>query len=179
LSDGQTYFWQVQANSVSDGSSLYSDCFRFSLGTVAPPAIVSFSPNSGTGLSAVFNAVISDPEGMADLNQVWLLVDKTKSGGGACFVDYQPQLNLLKLRNDSGGAWMLPGLTPGGSGTQSNSQCTLNASTSSAIVSGNQVTLQISVTFASGLPGPLNVYLSASGMSGLTSGLVKVGTWTP
>jgi hypothetical protein len=29
------------------------------------------------------------------------------------------------------------------------------------------------------LPGPLNVYLSASGMSGLTSGLVKVGTWTP
>jgi hypothetical protein len=144
-----------------------------------PPAIVSLSPNSGAGLSVTFSAKYSDPQGAAEINQAWLLVNSGTSGAGGCFVYYHPQANQLFLRNDSGSAWLAPGLTPGGVGSVANSQCTLNASSSSVSMSGNTLTLNVSVTFSASFAGARIVSLYASGLSGLNSGWVKEGTWTP
>jgi hypothetical protein len=147
--------------------------------SVGPPTITSVSPSSGSGLSQVFTAVYSDPNGAADLNEVLLMVNPYVSSSGSCFVYYFPQTNLLYLRNDAGTAWLTPALTPGGSGTVANSQCTLAASTSSANASGNNLTLAVALTFASTVAGPRNVYMNAFGLSGQTSGWVQTGTWTP
>ncbi|MGA3026756.1 MAG: glycoside hydrolase family 44 protein [Bryobacteraceae bacterium] len=146
--------------------------------SAGPPAIVSLTPGSGTGLPAVFSAVYSDPNGAADLNKVLLLVNTSVNEASACYVYYYPQGNQLYLRNDAGTAWLMPALTPGGGGTLANSQCTLNASTSAVSVSGNTLTLKASVTFTSVVVGPRNVYLYASGLSGQNSGWVEKGTWT-
>ena len=91
---------------------------------------------------------------------------------------YQPQGNHLYLANNAG-AWMTPALTPGVAGTASNSQCTLNAGSSSVTTSGNDLTLNVALTFSSTFVGTKNVYLYAAGFSGQSSGWVKEGTWVP
>ena len=144
-----------------------------------PPAIVSLTPDSGTGTLVTFQAVYSDPSGASDLNEILLQVNTTQSSADACYVYYQPKGNHLYLANDAGTAWMTPALTPGTAGTVSNSQCTLDAGSSSFSTPGNDLTLNIALTFNSMVIGTRNVYLYAGGLSGLNSGWVKEGTWTP
>ena len=144
-----------------------------------PPTIVSLTPNSGNGASVTFQAVYADPKGAADLNEILLQVNTSQSSANACYVYYHPQTNQLYLANNAGNAWMTPALTPGVSGTASNSQCTLNAATSSVATSGNDLTLDVALTFSNAVVGQQNVYLYAGGLSGLNSGWVKEGTWTP
>jgi hypothetical protein len=149
--------------------------------TAGPPAIVSLSPNTGSGAAVTFQAVYTDPNGAADLNEILLQVNTGQSAGNACYVYYQPQANQLYLANDAGTVWMTPALTPGVAGTASNSQCTLNAGSSSVSLSGNNLTLDVALSFdiSTTVVGKKNVYLYAGGISGQNSGWVKEGTWTP
>jgi trimeric autotransporter adhesin len=147
--------------------------------SAGPPTVVSLTPSSGSGQSVVFSAVVSDPYGAADLNQVRLLVNSGVNGVGACYVYYSPQAKLLYLRDDANAAWVAPSLTPGGSGTVANSQCTLSASSSTVSTSANNMVLNASITFASNLTSSRNVYLYAGGLSGLNSGWVNSGSWVP
>ena len=142
-----------------------------------PPAIVSLSPNSGAGMSVTFQAVYSDPNGAAGLNEILLQVNAAQSSSGACYVYYQPQANLLYLFNND--AWMTPGLTPGAAGTVSNSECTLSAGSSSVTTAGNDLVLNVALTFSDTFVGSKNVYLYAAGLGGLATGWVEKGSWTP
>jgi len=178
LSNGTTYFYKVATVNAGGTSGLSSEAAA-KPASAGPPTIVSLTPNSGTGQPVVFSAVYSDPNGAADLNQVLLLVNTSLTLAGGCYVYYYPQGNQLFLSNNAGTAWLTPALTPGGSGTLANSQCTLNASSSTASTSGNNLTLGVSLTFASTMVGSRNVYLYGSGLSGQNSGWVKSGTWTP
>jgi FG-GAP-like repeat/Beta-propeller repeat len=143
-----------------------------------PPTIVSLSPASGTGTSVTLQAVYTDPNGAGDLNTVLLQINSTQTGTNACYVYYQPQGNHLYLANNAG-AWITPALTPGVAGTASNNQCTLNAASSKVVLSGNNLTLTVALSFTGTFVGTKNVYLYATGYSGLSSGWVKEGTWTP
>jgi hypothetical protein len=143
-----------------------------------PPAIVSLSPNSGTGPSVTLQAVYSDPNGAADLNTVLLQINTTQNSANACYVYYQPQGNNLYLANNAG-AWITPALTPGAAGTASNSQCSLNAGSSSVTMAGNDLTLRVALSFSGTLTGSKNTYLYAAGLSGQNSGWVREGTWVP
>jgi len=147
--------------------------------SVGPLAVVSLSPSSGAGTSVTFRAVYSDPNGAADLNTVLLQMNSTQSGANACYVYYQPQGNHLYLANNASSAWMTPALMPGVAGTASNSQCSLNAGSSSVAMSGNNLTLTVALSFNSAFVSARNVYLYAAGNSGLNSGWVREGTWTP
>ena len=144
----------------------------------SPPAIVSLSPNSGAGTSVTFKAVYSDPNGAADLSEILLQINSSQGSANACYIYYQPQGNYLYLANNSG-AWIAPGLTPGIAGTVSNSQCTLNAGSSSVNSAGTELTLSIALSFSNTFVGAKNLYLYAAGFSGQGSGWVKEGAWTP
>jgi Chitobiase/beta-hexosaminidase C-terminal domain/Right handed beta helix region len=146
--------------------------------SAGPPAIVSLSPNSGTGVSGTFKAIYSDPNGAGDLNEVLLQINSVQSSANACYVYYQPQGNHLYLANNSG-VWITPSLTPGVAGTASNSQCTLNGGSSSVTTAGNDLTLSVALSFISTFAGSKNVYLYAAGYSGQNSGWIKEGTWVP
>ena len=147
--------------------------------SAGPPSIVSLTPNAGAGTSVTFQAVYADPNGAADLSQVMLLVNNSINSANACYVYYQPLGNHLYLANDAGNAWITPGLTPGVAGSASNRQCTLNAGLSSVSTAGNDLTLNVALTFNNTVIGPRNMYLYAAGLSGQNSGWVKEGTWTP
>ena len=70
-------------------------------------------------------------------------------------------------------------LTPGVAGTAANSQCTLNAGTSSVMTKGNDLTLNVAVTFRGSFVGGKNVYLYAGGLRGQNGGWLEKGMWTP
>jgi hypothetical protein len=158
----------------------YSDLEGLAAPIISPqPAIVSLTPNFGAGTTVTFSAVYSDPNGVADLKEVFLLVSGGISGDNACYVYYKPEVNLLYLATNSGD-WIKPPLTPGVAGADSNRQCTLNAGLSWVSTTGNDLTLNVALSFSSTFTGSRNVYLyAADGVSGLNSGWVQGGTWAP
>jgi hypothetical protein len=92
-------------------------------------------------------------------------------------VEYYRAANKLYLKNDDGSAFLGP-VTPGVAGTLSNSQCTLNAGSSSVSGSGNTLTLNLDFSFQPAFAGTQGIYMYAIDQSGLTSpGRQSVGTW--
>jgi hypothetical protein len=93
-------------------------------------------------------------------------------------VYYGSKENVLYLASDTG-SWMTPALTPGVAGTASNSQCTLNAGSSSVSVAGANLTVNVALSFSGTVTGAKNVYLNGADADGKNTGWVKEGTWTP
>jgi YVTN family beta-propeller protein len=146
--------------------------------SVGPPAVVSVSPNSGSGTTQMFTGVYSDPNGAPDLRNVQILINTTASGAHACYVMCLDR--ILYLQNDSWTGWSA-GVTPGSLAQVSNSQCTLSGASSSYSISGSTTTLNVAVTFNSSFAGTKNIYLRAteSDSANASSGWILKGTWTP
>ncbi len=145
--------------------------------SAGPPTVVSLSPSTGTGLTQTFTMGYSDPNGLSDLSDVFVLFKTSVKLSSACAVVYTPTTNRLYLYNDAGTA--LPtAVTPGSSGSVSNSQCTLTGTGSSFSASGNNLTLSLALTFEPSFGGAQNAYLDAVGKT-QSSGWVQEGTWTP
>jgi hypothetical protein len=142
------------------------------------PSILSISPVGGTGLTQIFSIVIADPVGLLDLKTAHLLFNTSTSQASACSVYYAVGTNQLFLYNDGGTSYLTP-VTPGSATTVSNSQCTLAGTGTSFSGAGNNLTLNVALTFNSTFVGSKNVYGYASGNDGLNTGWVQKGTWTP
>jgi len=141
------------------------------------PTFASLTPNSGSATAQTFAAVVSDPNGIADLTGVYLLFNTSITAGKACYVLYYPSSNLLYLKNDAGTA-VSAGIAPGSSATASNSQCTLAGTGSSDVTSGDMATLNVALTFTNAfLAPPKAIYTYALEKDGITSGWVREGTW--
>src|SRR5205823_6346473 len=83
----------------------------------------------------------------------------------------------LWLLEDAGGPWLGP--ITAGSGSLHNSQCILNGAGTSVSGSGNNLTINYSISFIASYAGPMNVYLSAAdGDHGWNTGQQQFGTWT-
>jgi hypothetical protein len=140
-----------------------------------PPAAVSVSPNSGGGASANFTFTFSDSVGAADIVSAQMDINATLVPNGACYFNYERAANTIALANDSG-SFQAP-LTIGSSGTSQNSQCTINAATSSVTSSGSTLTVTLALSFAPAFAGAKKVYAEVLNAA-LTSGWVQLGSWT-
>ena len=138
-------------------------------GIAGPPTVVSVSPDSGSATSQIFTAQYADPNGAANLNAAYILFNTSVSGTGACWVEYNPISELFFLQGNS------TGVTPGSSGSVSNSQCKLSGTGSSFITSGNTATMKVALTFSTS--AYTNIYLYAADKDGKNSGWVQEGTW--
>jgi hypothetical protein len=135
-------------------------------------------PNAGAGTSPTFSYLVSDQNGATDLTQVWMEISTTlSSAANSCFVLYDVTPNTLYLLNDAATAWLGP-VTPGAAGSLQGSQCVLNAASSSVSLSGNNVTVNISVTFKKpAFSGPKNLYAYANNAT-FDTGWQLTGSWT-
>ena len=107
-----------------------------------------------------------------------MLINTSFSSPHSCQVGYINAVFLLM--NDAATAW-LPWIPPG-SGSVSNSQCTLLGSGSSASISGNQVTVTYNIQFQASFAGEKTIWTNAySATSGLGSTWPSTVTfsWTP
>jgi hypothetical protein len=139
------------------------------------PASVSVTPASGSGSTQVFSFVYSDPKGYAAISSVSVIMNSTLTSAGGCYLLYTRSNNSAYVANDAATAWNGP-VVLGQSGTAQNTHCTLSGTGSSATGSGNTLTVNLSVTFATSFSGAKNVYLEA--YDGTDSGWAQRGTWT-
>lgn len=148
-------------------------------GSQVPPTLVSTTPTSPTGSPQAFTVVARDTNGFTDINRVFFQVYSSPTVPvNTCHGFYERSTNQLYLYNDALTAVLGP-LTPGASGTVSNSQCTLNAATSTpASGSGTDLT----VTFGLSLTGTYGaiqqkVYFWITDNAATGTGWVQGSTW--
>ena len=154
--------------------------FQFTPLTVTADSV---TPSSGSGGSGTFTLTATDSAGAGDAAGAELLFTPSAappSGAGlspnSCLVYWSAAGNQFYLGNDAGNGWLGPAAA-GGSGTPSNSQCSVNAQGASVTTSGNRLTATVPVTFAASYAGSLNVFGYASGAT-VSSGWQALGAWT-
>ena len=140
-----------------------------------PPSPVSVTPSSGSGAAQTFSFVYTDPGGASKIVFTQIDISATLVVGGACYIDYSPSANEVFLQNDAGTSWGSP-QTVGVAGTLQNSQCSINAGSSSFSINGNNLTLNLAVSFTTAYAGAKNTYMEV--YDGVDSGWVQKGTWT-
>ncbi|HEY1336331.1 MAG TPA: SBBP repeat-containing protein [Bryobacteraceae bacterium] len=143
--------------------------------TMAPPAALGVTPASGSGTQQAFSFRYSDSNGAANISSVTALIHAGGAWANACAVIYDRAANALRLLTDTGAS--PAGMIAPGTGTQQNSQCVLNGGGSSVTLSGNTLTLNVSLTFLPAFSGTQTVYLQASNASASSSWL-WAGSWT-
>jgi hypothetical protein len=173
---GQTQSTNLPANGFQTTNSGNFGGFVAKFVFTASPAPTGISPASGSGTTQTFHLSFSDPTGATSITSAAVLFNTSATETSGCAVLYNRSLNTLTVLTDAG-ATPSTVLTPGGSGTVENSQCTLAATGSAASVSGNSLTVDVALTFKSTFSGAKNSYLKASNSSG-SSGWQMLGSWT-
>jgi Zn-dependent metalloprotease len=139
------------------------------------PNVVSVTPAAASGITQAFMLQYSDSSGAANLTSVRVRFGAANVGPGTCTARYRPGARAMELLNDAGTAWTV-GTLPG-TGTLSNSQCTLNLAGSAATPSGNHLTVLLNITFSASFTGQKTVFMFAANAS-QKSGWQARGTWT-
>ena len=160
VSDGQDSGWQQRGSwTVPAG----------------PPTAVSVTPSSGNGSNQTFSFVYSDTKGHGAITTLLTVINSSLNASGGCYLLYYPGPNVFYLANDAVTAWLGP-VALGKAGSVQNSQCTVDAGSSSASGSGTSLTVNLALSFQSGFGGTKNVYMDVS--DGQDSGWQQRGSWT-
>jgi hypothetical protein len=142
----------------------------------APPQANSVTPSASSGSSQLFAFTFSDPNGETDLHSMRVIINSQPQGNDSCYVYYTKSDNRLYLHNDAGNA-LLAGMTVGSPGTTQNSRCAIDGAGSSAVPAGNNLTLNLAVSFPGSFGGAKNIYAQAQDLGGLNSGWQTLGTF--
>jgi hypothetical protein len=136
------------------------------------------SPDTGFGASQTFTFTYSDTTGGSNVSTAWVWFNAAfaSASTNSCLIQYNRGSNSIMLLSDAS-AWT-PGSTLSAGTTVQNSQCAVNLAGSSAVVSGNTLTLNLAMTFKSKYSGAKNIYMYASNGANVNSGWQTRGTWT-
>jgi hypothetical protein len=139
-------------------------------------------PVSGNGLTHNLSLVVTDPSGGQTIQTVQVNVSNPISISNACVVTFTVASSTLSLTNDAGTA-PAGSATVGSNTTLQNSQCSVSAGASMLSVTGNSVSLHLSLTykpaFASlGAGATKYVSVSAVDTQGKTLSAPQAATWT-
>ena len=146
-------------------------------GATQPPT-VSASPLSGSGASQTFSFVFTDANGASDLNSTQVIFNAGLSAVSGCYLYTVPSSGAVYLANNANNGWSGP-LTLASGGTLQNSQCSINMGASSGVMSGNNYTMNLAITFQAGFTGAKGVFAYVlQNTGGFSSGWQQLGTWT-
>jgi hypothetical protein len=143
--------------------------------TVPMPEVsaISVTPNAGSGITQAFTLHYGNVYGAADLS-ARVRFGASNTGPGTCTARYNVATAVVELQNDAGTTWTAGTM---GSGSLSNSQCTLNLASSSATANGTDLTLVLNITFSTSFTGQKQIYMLATTPTGLSTGWQQRGTW--
>lgn len=172
------YVQEVAASgswSASGSKAIVIDTTVPTLGIITPTPVTTEQ-----GRGQTFTASYGDKDGYANLKYVELQVGTTANGSNAIWVRYTAATNKLNLFNNEAIALLAATCTPGNTGTISNSQGTLNCLKTTVESSGNDITVNWKITPKTAFAGATakNLKMRATDKSGLTTGLIKKGSWT-
>jgi hypothetical protein len=137
---------------------------------------VSVTPSAGSGSTQAFQLVYSDSLGTTDLKTGWVWFTPSFAGAGnTCMLYYDRAANSLNLLNDAGTTWTAA--VVGVPGTLQNSQCAVDAGSTTAVPSSTNLIVTVPMTFKTGFAGAKEIWLFGAATTA-TSGWQKLGTWT-
>jgi hypothetical protein len=144
------------------------------------PSVKSTVPSSGGGLSGTFTFAFTDTKGWTT-GLVDVLVNNYLTGVSACYFAFVPSgthpLYLLDDAGDNGhylGNVAFDALGRG-SGSATNSQCTINGVGSSFSISGSLLTLTLNISFTPSFGGDRIFYEGS--VDGASSGWMAMASW--
>jgi uncharacterized repeat protein (TIGR01451 family) len=143
-----------------------------------PTSPVSVTPSVGTGISQIFQLVYSDPTGFGAITQTETIINGKVTYTGSCAAAYTASTQTLAIMNDNGQAFGVAAKI-GVAGTLQNSQCSIDLGASSASGVGNNLTLNLAVTFKPSFVGSKSIFMQAQNKFGANSGWQTMGTWLP
>jgi len=124
---------------------------------------------------------LTDVKGAGDIGIVNLLVNNFIDGRQACYLAYVASSNTLLLvddAGDAGGPFAGSMALNGARGPIQNGQCVIGA-LSSAVLSGNTLTLTLNITFTANLTGNQVLYIAGrDAAGGNNTDWQAMGTWT-
>lgn len=138
------------------------------------PVPVSISPSSGAGSAPTFALLYSDTDGATDIHAAQFLIASSPQITNACAISYSRPSNQISLYIDSSSSWS--SATIGANVTLQNDNCILNAASASAATSGQQLGLNLGITFKAAFAGAKKLFGSAADLS-LSSGWLEIGSW--
>jgi len=155
--------------------------------TSQPPAVPiligSISPGRSIDAAGTMQTVtftLSDTKGAADIGIVNLLVNDFIDGRHACYLAYVAAANTLLLvddAGDAGGPFAGSLVLNGSPGTIQNSQCAVSGQGSSVVTNGNQVTVNLALTFLPSMAGNRVFWVAGrDGGGGSNTGWQAMGT---
>ena len=136
-----------------------------------PPTPTLLQPLAGRGLTQELTTRFSDPDGVADLGVLNVLINRHLDGAQACYLAYDNQSDWVFLVGDDGGS--LTGAPRGAVATLQNSQCALDVSAVQATRYGQTLELKFPIVFQAAFHGGRIVHLAARDIHGAAS------TWQP
>lgn len=165
----------VDTGGLSSGDRLVGSYTVLQAANEAPSA-VSVSPSAGGGLTQTFAFRFTDLNGAADILRTQMLINDSLAASG-CLIHFTRSNSELLLLNDTATGWLGP-LRMGATATLQNQFCTVNASSSSAASAGNDLTVNVNITFASSFFGVKEIYAEVLDNAGLRDGYKLVGLYT-
>lgn len=160
------------------GSASAGTIFQIQAGPVA----AAVAPAGGYGNSQTFTFNFSDSSGSQNLAVLDVLINQFLDGRQACYVAFVPSgatagtLYLVDDGGDAGGPFAGSMALPG-SGSISNSQCTVSGTGSSILTTGTTLTLSLNVAFTPSFGGNRVVYMAGRDARTGNSGWQAMGTW--
>lgn len=143
------------------------------VGWGATPAVGTVTPNSGSGSAQSFTSTYTDADGATDIAFAYLVINATFSTTSSCAIIVNSS-NQFILTDDAG-SFQTP-ISPG-SGSTTNSRCTLTGAGSTINRTSNTLTVVANVTFKGLHAGAKDLILYAA--DGTTnSGSSDQGDWT-
>src|SRR5262249_56479757 len=133
------------------------------------PTAVSVAPSSGSGTSATFTYVYSDPNGASDIGTTLMMLNASLTPANGCFVVFARAANQFYLIDDAGTGALGP-VTAGTNASLQNSSCVLDASASASSSGGTTLTVTATLSFKPGFAGAKNNYMLASDSLNQSSG---------
>ncbi len=187
---GQNAFREETFDITLEGENLWNNCGQAGIWEsrtyyddvdVSPSAIPETrpaSPASGSGIRNTFTFPFQFSGANHPIDIANVLINSSLDGRSACYLAYSRPLNVLYLVDDAGGG-LLPGLFLNGTGSVSNSSCTVNGSGSSAVVNGNGLNLVLDIRFRQPSSTVTRIiYTAVRDTAGGNSGWRVNGTWT-
>jgi len=172
------YFTNFSPTPSASAADIRYDNLRITINPFAP---VTVSPPGGGGSSQNFTFTFTDWSGWQDLKVVDVLINTALDGRHACYIAFTPSgansgsLFLVDDAGDAGGPYQ--GMQLPGSGSVSNSQCSITGAGSTVSGAGSNLTLTLSITFTPAFSGNKAIYLSEQTLSLVSSGWSALGTW--
>jgi hypothetical protein len=144
------------------------------------PYIVGGGPAAGSGSSTTYSITAGHTSGIGALSMIHLLISSQIVGGAPCQIVFFPASNNAVLINSDGSALVPGDITAGtNTGTLSNGRCTVSGAGMTRSNSGNDVTINLPVSFnPAAFGGAKSVYANVFDNSGLLTHWQQFGSWT-